>query len=541
MFDFIVVAIYFVAIFGIGLYAGRKQNSLEDYALGSRSLPWWAILASIIAAEISAATFLGTPGEGFVLRNFSYAQLCIGAVLGRIIVGRLFLKPYYDYKVVSIYEYLQLRFGITTRRWASVTFLISRVLASGVRLYFAGILLVIAYMFIVGQDTATPVETVCIYIGALTFITIATAIYTTLGGLKAVVWTDVLQASILIIAVTTTIGLLFFSIKGDGSFAEAWNTICSTIADTSNNPCDVKNLQPGKVVDFGLTGEGFLADVRNILGSEYTLWTAFLGATFLAMATHGTDQDMVQRMLAAKDSKTGTRAVILSGLVDIPVVLIFLTCGMLVFVYYAEVGMELPTNAEGKIEQMKIFPHFIIHHLPAGVRGLLVAALLATAMGSLSTALNALATTATRDWYRDVFNPQATEPQLLRAVRWLTVAFAVLLIIVGAISAWYTVMNPSVRILPIALGIFGYTYGSLLGVFLLGMLTRKRGNDVGNVIAMLAGFATVIGLEIGGSLGVLPPIAFPWRVTIGCITTFAVGCLFATPQRPQSQKVESEQ
>ncbi|MBR5894384.1 MAG: sodium:solute symporter [Akkermansia sp.] len=531
MIDFLVVGVYFIAIFGIGLYAGRRQDSLEDYALGNRSLPWWAILASIIAAEISAATFLGTPGEGFVLRNFAYAQLGIGAILGRVIVGKLFLKPYYDYKVVSIYEYLEKRFGITTRRWASVTFLISRVLASGVRLYFAGILLVIAYMFIVGQDAATPLETVLIYIAALTVITVATSVYTTLGGLKAVVWTDVLQASILIIAVGTTILLLFFGIKGDSSFSETFALICNTIGDTSINPCGVKDLQPGKVFDFGITGQGFMADVRHIIGSEYTLWTAFLGATFLAMATHGTDQDMVQRMLAAKDSKTGTRAVILSGIVDIPVVLIFLVCGMLVFVYYAKVGMELPVNAKGEVEQMKVFPYFIIHHLPSGIRGLLVAALLATAMGSLSTALNALATTATRDWYRDVFRPDATEKQLLRAVRWLTVAFAALLIGVGAVSAWYVVMNPGARILPIALGIFGYTYGSLLGVFLLGMLTRSRGNDFGNVLAMLAGFAVVITLEILGTRELITPVAFPWRVTIGTLATFAVGCCFRTPQK----------
>jgi Na+/proline symporter len=249
------------------------------------------------------------------------------------------------------------------------------------------------------------------------------------------------------------------------------------------------------------------------------------------MATHGTDQDMVQRMLAAKDSKTGTRAVILSGLVDIPVVLIFLVCGMLVYVYWDVQGMALPMNAEGKVESMKIFPYFIIHHLPVGIRGLLVAALLATAMGSLSTALNALATTATRDWYRDVFNPKASEKQLLRAVRWMTVAFAVLLIAVGAVSAWYVVMNPNARILPIALGIFGYTYGSLLGVFLLGMLTKSRGNDMGNIIAMLAGFVAVITLEMLGSRELIVKIAFPWRVTIGTLVTFAVGCCFRTPAK----------
>lgn len=524
MIDIIVVTAYFCAIFGIGLYVGRKQQNLESYALGNRSLPWWAILASILAAEISAATFLGAPGEGFALRNYTYVQLAIGAILGRIIVGKLFLKPYYDYNVVSIYEYLEKRFGLTTRRWASVTFLISRVLASGTRLFFAGILLVIAYMMITGQEQATQMETVVIYIAALTFITVATAIYTTLGGLKAVVWTDVLQASILAVSVLTTIGVLLFSIKGDGSWMQAWDSICYHLGNKDYNPCGIKELKPWAIVDFGITGEGFMADVKNILSSEYTLWSAVLGSTFITMATHGTDQDMVQRMLAAKDSKTGARAVIISGIMDMPIVLIFLTCGMLLFVYFAINGITPPEK------QIEIFPWFIIHCLPAGVRGLLVAALLATAMGSLSTALNALATTATKDWYIDVFCPQSTEKQQLSAVRWLTVVFAALLIIVGAATAWLTVMDPTVRILPIALGIFGYTYGSLLGIFLLGMLTRSRGNDLGNVIAMLAGFAAVILLEIGSRSGITVAIAFPWRVTIGTLVTFAVGCCFRTPK-----------
>ena len=523
MIDILVVLAYFCAIFGIGLYVGRKQESLESYALGNRNLPWWAILASILAAEISAATFLGAPGEGFALRNFTYAQLAIGTILGRIIVGRLFLKPYYQYNVVSIYEYLEKRFGLTTRRWASITFLISRVLASGTRLFFAGILLVIAYMMVTGQESAGQMETVVIYIAALTFITIATAVYTTLGGLKAVVWTDVLQASILAVSLVTTIGVLLFSIKADGSWGAAWDAICYHLGNKDYNPCEIKNLKPWAFFDSGLTGQGIMADIRNILSSEYTLWSAILGSTFITMATHGTDQDMVQRMLAAPDSKKGARAVILSGLMDMPIVLVFISCGMLLFVYFAQNGITPPEK------QIEIFPWFIIHCLPVGVRGLLVAALLATAMGSLSTALNALATTATRDWYVDVFRPQAEQSEQLRAVRWLTVFFAVLLIVVGAGTAWLTVMDPTVRILPIALGIFGYTYGSLLGVFLLGMLTRSRGNDFGNCVAMLCGFAVVILLEIGGRQGWLPGIAFPWRVTVGTLVTFAVGCLFRTP------------
>lgn len=523
--DIVVICVYFLAIFGIGLYVGRRQESLESYALGNRSFPWWAILCSIIAAEISAATFLGTPGEGLALRNYTYVQLGIGTILGRIIVGKLFLKPYYDYKVVSIYEYLEKRFGITTRRWASATFLLSRVLASGTRLYFAGILLVVAYLAMTGQESAGQAETVVIYILALTFITIATAVYTTLGGLKAVVWTDVLQASVLAISILTTIGFLFFSIMGQGSFSDAWNYIIATISDTSQNPYARENLQPWAVFDWGTTGRGFLEDVRNILGSEYTLWSAVLGATFITMATMGTDQDMVQRMLAARDNKSGTRAVIISGLLDVPIVLVFLTCGMLTFVYFVHEGITPPK------EQGQVFPWFIIHCLPAGVRGLLVAGLLATAMGSLSTALNALATTATKDWYVDVFRPQATQQQKLRAVRVFTAFFAVLLIVVGAVTSWVVVMNPSIRILPIALGIFGYTYGSLLGVFLLGMLTKHRGSDAGNVLAMLTGFAVVALLEVGNQCFDWLPIAFPWRVTIGTLATFSVGLLFPTRRR----------
>ena len=526
--DLIVIGAYFAAIFGIGLYAGRKQDSLESYALGNRNMPWWAILASIIAAEISAATFLGTPGEGFALRNYTYVQLGIGTLLGRIIVGRLFLKPYYEYRVVSIYEYLEKRFGVVTRRCASIVFIISRVLASGTRLFFAGVLLVVAYCFVVGRE-ATQDEIVVIYLVALTVITILTAIYTTLGGLKAVVWTDVLQACILAVSVVATISYLIIGIMGDGSFADAWHAIVSTISDTSNNPTNQSDLQPWVVFDTGMTGGGLWSDVKYILGSEYTLWSAVLGATFITMATMGTDQDMVQRMLAARDSKTGSRAVIISGIIDMPIVLIFLSCGMLVFVYFTKHGITPPK------ETLTIFPHFIIHYLPAGLRGLLVAGLLATAMGSLSTALNALSTTATRDWYRDVFRPQAGERELLRAARILTIVFSALLIVVGSLTAWYSVTDPHVRILPIALGIFGYTYGSLLGVFLLGMLTRRRGRDAGNVLGMLAGFVAVISLELLSRYDMIWPIAFPWRVTIGTIVTFAVGSLFSTPAKRETQ------
>ena len=493
--DLFVIVIYFLAIFCIGIYAGRKQNSLTDYALGNRSLPWWAILASILAAEISAATFLGAPGEGYHTRNFTYAQLCIGTILGRIIVGRLFLKPYYDYKVVSIYEYLEKRFGLLTRRTASMVFLISRVLASGTRLYFAGILLVIAYQFLTGV-TADADQIVLLYIAALVAISVATTIYTAIGGLKAVVWTDVLQAVVLGVSMLSALWVLFSHIPG------GWSSI-------------------------------FLQQGARVLGQEYTVWAAFLGATFITMATHGTDQDMVQRMLAAKNSKAGTRAVIVSGLLDFPIVIIFLFTGILLYVFY----QYNPANLPADTPQLHVFPYFIIHELPNGIRGLLIAGLLATAMGSLSTALNSLATTATKDWYQGIFKPEATERQLLRCVRWGTAVFSLLLILVGSITAWYVVHHPEVRSIQIALGIFGYTYGSLLGIFLLGMLTRTRGSDSGNIIAMAAGFFVIALLtELiplpSGWQQYVPEIAFPWRVTIGTLVTFTVGFCFRKRRLP---------
>lgn len=522
--DGFVILCYFAAIFAIGLYMGRKQDSLESYALGNRSLPWWAILASILASEISAATFFGTPEAGFKTLNFTYAQLCIGTILGRIVVGKLFLKPYYKYNVVSIYEYLQKRFGLHTRRWASMTFLISRVLASGTRLYVAGILLVIACKTIAGAATLSKEDEILLYIGALTVLTIATTIYTALGGLKAVVWTDVLQASILIIAMLTTIGILFFH--------TGWDTICATVA--APRP-DGITTEPWAVFSTGFVDGGLGENIKHIFASEYTIWAAFLGATFITMATHGTDQDMVQRMLAAKNAKTGSKAVILSGIADLPIVAIFLFTGILLYVYYQSNGIPWNPN-----QTQNVFPQFIIDHLPAGVRGLLIAALFATAMGSLSTALNALATTATKDWYQSIFNPKATERQLLKAVRWMTVLFALLLIIVGSVTAWYTVQYGVKGILHIVLGIFGYTYGSLLGVFLLGMLTERRGCDLGNCIAMLCGFLTIAALTnlipMDKWFGLtMPDIAFPWRVTIGTLATFLVGLCFRTPSRQPSE------
>src|ERR1041384_2557612 len=216
--DCLVLFLYFFIIIAIGLRMGRKEESLHDFALGGRRIPWWAVLASIVAAETSAATFFGVPGEGFALRKYTYLQLAFGTILARILVSYIFIKPYYDYKVYSIYEYLAARFGVPTKNAASAVFMFTRLLASGARLYVAAIALALAYEMIRGVQPGQK-ETLFIYIGATIAIVFLTAIYTTLGGIKAVIWTDFIQASIMIGSALTAVGLLYSQTPG------GWNEI----------------------------------------------------------------------------------------------------------------------------------------------------------------------------------------------------------------------------------------------------------------------------------------------------------------------------
>src|SRR2546428_9670462 len=209
-----VLVLYFVLIISIGLYMGRKEENLADFALGGRRIPWWAVLASIVAAETSAGTFFGTPGEGFALRNYTYVQLALGTILARILVSYIFIKPYYDYKVYSIYEYLTARFGVPTKNAASAIFMFTRLLASGARLYVAAIALALAYEMIRGVRPGQT-ETLFIYIGAVVVIVILTAIYTTIGGIKAGGWTAFIQPSITLGSPLVCLGQLYRAVPRD--------------------------------------------------------------------------------------------------------------------------------------------------------------------------------------------------------------------------------------------------------------------------------------------------------------------------------------
>src|SRR5947209_3120383 len=468
--DCAVLLLYFVLIISIGLYMGRKQEDLKDFALGGRRIPWWAVLASIIAAETSAGTFFGTPGEGFALRNYTYLQLALGTILARILVSYIFIKPYYDYKVYSIYEYLTARFGVPTKNAASAVFMVTRLLASGARLYVAAIALALAYEMISGTRP-NQTETLWIYIGSTIAIVILTAIYTTLGGIKAVIWTDFIQASIMIGSALVALGLLYSAIPG------GWNEIVQRHGGFGVSDFFTTGLDPAK--------HGW-EKIKGMFEIEYTIFAGLIGSTFITMSTHGTDQDMVQRMLTAPDIRRSRRSLIMSGLADIPIVLTFLSIGVLLWVYYqAHPDPTLPKTPN------ETFCHFILYQMPIGLRGLLLAGIFATAMGSLSTALNALATSFTRDWYVTYIRPAANGEESLRAVRWATVGFSILMIGVASTTSYLVIVYPNVRIIPIVLGIYGYTYGSVLGIFLAGMLTKSRGNNFGNIIAMIIGFIVV--------------------------------------------------
>jgi SSS family solute:Na+ symporter len=516
--DGTVLLLYFVLIIAVGLYMGRKEENLKDFALGGRRMPWWAVLASLIAAETTAATYFGAPGEGFTFRNYTYLQLALGTILARILVSYIFIKPYYDYKVYSIYEYLTARFGVPTKNAASAVFLFTRLLASGTRLYVAAIALALAYEMIRGVQPGQK-ETLFIYIGSTVAIVILTAIYTTLGGIKAVIWTDLIQASIMTGSALVALGLLYFAIPG------GFHQIVQSHGGFGLSDFFTTGLDPAK---HGWT------KWKGMFAVQYTIFAGLIGSTFMTMATHGTDQDMVQRMLTAPDIRRSRRSLIMSGLADIPIAFTFLSIGLLLWVYYqAHPDPTLPKTPN------ETFCHFILYEMPVGIRGLLIAGIFATAMGSLSTALNALATSFTRDWYEPYVNRNATIEQSLRAVRWATVWFALLMIVVASTTSYLVIVHPNVRIIPIALGVFGYTYGSLLGVFLCGIFTKRRGNDFGNIIAMIVGFivvailsglpngiASIFGAQLYAQPSWLPVLVFPWWICFGTIVTFFIALLF---------------
>lgn len=452
--DLLVLAAYFCALAWIGWRTGQKGESDRDMLVGDRQIPWWAVLLSVLGSEISALTFVGVPAFAYTHGNWTYLQVTLGAIGGRYLVGRYFVPAFYRHNVVSIYEFLLRRYGPWTRNAAVVVFLFARVLMSGVRLG-AGAL-------IVHLALGIPLN-VAIVVTALVGLVFCAA-----GGVKAVVWTEVLQVSVMFIGALCALGVLLWSTRG---------------------------LSPGpiQVLDFSTDPK-----------LEFTVWAAIFGTTLTNAAIFGTDYDMVQRMLTAKNSQQSGRAVIGSALCEIPIITLFLAIGTLLHLYYqAYPDKGLPEKAD------QIFGYFIIHQMPSGLCGLLVAAVISVLLSSYESALASLAGSFTVDLYRPFF-PEKNAGHYLWVTRAATLGFALLLLGV-ALSC-----SEVDGILQLGLKIGTFFYGSLLAVFGLALALpedRPAGWDRWTaLLAMPASIALVV------YVWRLDSLSFPWFVSLGALT-----------------------
>lgn len=549
--DALLIVLYFVLIIWIGLTMGRRDASLKEFALGGRRVPWWAVMASIIAAETSAATFLGAPGEGYAKQSIAYAQLVIGLIIGRMLVGYIFLKPYYEYKVYTVYDFLAIRFGAKSRNYTSALFLFMRTLASGTRMFVPAIVMVIAWeVFMSGSNKADFAlgQDVRPYIVAIIIVVLLTALYTTIGGIKAVIWTDVVQACIMFGSAIVAVITILYHLSGDTfNFFVGFAKLAELVPGVTSlrgyihfgwEDWFIQNWIEQQAAE----GRGTVTMtpweyVRMILASDYTIFSATIGTIVGNMAAFGTDQDMVQRLLTAETYKKSRRSLITAAVMDLPIAATFSFIGVLLVAYFAMEPQFKPTNSAD------VFGSYIINVMPTGIRGIVLAGVFATAMGSLSAALNALATSMTNDWYIPYIRPGRSERHYVTAARVFTAMFALLMILVASLTAYAKVTRPDFRIIPVVIGVAGLFLGPMLGVFLVGMLTKRRGSDLGNIISITTGIVGV--LILSGQLNVLlealpgvDPIdafkglwkvSWTWYALVGGSITFFIGVLFRTP------------
>ena len=468
--DLGVIALYLVAITWFGARFRRSQKSLRDYFLGGHAAPWWAIALSIVSAETSTLTVIGTPALSFGA-NFQFLQVVFGYLLARIVISTLFLPHYFRGEMYTAYELMRRRFGERIRKVTAGTFLILRTLAEGVRVFAISIIISI----VLGTG-----EVISILV-----ILCLTMFYTFEGGLTAVIWTDVVQ---MVLYVGGAI-LSFFVILGH--IPGGWQHV-SDVAGAAHK---------FQVFDFGFSF------TPAFFAKTYSFWAGIIGGCFLTTASHGTEQLMVQRLLAARSERESRAALFSSWVVIFFQFALFLLIGALLFVYYSDAHLPPPQHAD------RIYPDFIWVNLPAGAAGLVMAAILAAGMSNLSAALNALASTAVMDFYRPLVarrRPELSEAHFLSLARWATVAWGLVLFLVGLVARnWGSVLEAGLTVASIL-------YGSLLGVFLLGLLTR-RVKEGAAIVAMITGLLTML------SVKQFTQVAFTWYVLIGTSATFLAG------------------
>ncbi len=492
--DLGVVGLYLVAITLFGLRFARggiaKDRSLRGYFLADRTIPWWAIALSIVSAETSTLTIIGTPGLAFA-GDFGFLQIVLGYLSGRIVVAALFLPKYFQGEMLTAYQLIDRRFGRTLHQVTAGLFLLTRAAAEGVRVFAVSIVVGIA----IGTGDVLSIAIIC----GLTLL------YTFEGGMAAVIWTDVAQMAIYVGGTLVAIWSLGTHVPG------GWATI-HTVGATAGK---------FQMLHFAMD-----------LTTTYTFWAGVLGGTFLTMASHGTDQLMVQRMLAAKNLGESRLALLSSGIVIFVQFALFLLIGVGLFVFY---GLH-PAALAGIGNGNRIFPAFIVREMPVGVAGLLVAAILAAAMSNLSAALNSLSSTTVVDFYMG-WRPLAEERERMMVSRASTVLWAMVLF---AVAIYAVRAGGKGNVVEIGLSIASVAYGCLLGVFLLGTLTRYA-TQGGAIVGMVSGFALNVALWLQPAAvrvaGVtVPKVAWTWYVLIGAVVTFAVGLAVSAALRGRAGK-----
>jgi solute:Na+ symporter, SSS family len=478
--DLLIVAVYLVGITLFGLRFRTQEKSLKSYFLADKAVPWWAIALSIVSAETSTLTIISIPGLAYD-RDFGFLQIVFGYLLARIVISVLFLPAYFRGELFTAYQLIDQRFGPHLHRLTAGIFLVTRALAEGVRVFAISIVVNIglqAYLLrLMSAETAT--------VASIAIVTLLTLIYTFEGGMTAVIWTDVVQMVIYIAGTLVGLFTLIHLVPG------GWESIQQTA---------------------GTAGKFRIFEFTPSLSNPYYFWAGIIGGTFLTTASHGTDQLMVQRLLAARNQRESRAALLTSGGFILLQFTLFLVVGASLWVFYAGQPFE---------RSDRIFPSFIVSQMPTGIAGLLVAAILAAAMSNLSAALNSLSSTTVVDFYARL-RPAASPDDRIHVSRLATIIWALVLFGLAIITQF-----GGQRVLELGLSIASVPYGGLLGVFLLGVLT-KRAHERGAMIGIVAGLTVNIALWIAPRAGWVDPahaVAWTWYVSIGATLTFAVGYL----------------
>ncbi len=480
-----VLLAYLLGTTYLGLRLGGRQKDAKDYFVASHAIPWWGILLSVVASETSALTFISIPGLAYA-GNLGFLQVVAGYILGRIVVAYVLLPRYFAGELVTAYALFETRFGPATRRFTSIVFMATRAVADSVRIFATAIPVALILGEVVPKQYLMP--------AAILVLGLLTVVYTWRGGMRAVVWTEMIQAGVYVTGGISALVLLGASVEG------GWGTILATA---------------------GTAGKLMAIDWYTGLDRPHTVLAGLLGGAFLAMGSHGADQLIVQRLLASKGLKDAQRALIGSGFVVFVQFALFLMVGVGLFVYYG--GRAFPAGDQ-------IFPTFILERMPPGLLGLILAAIVAATMSTHSATINALAATTTHDIYLPLSGRTADDPRTLGMGKLFALVWGVALTF-GALL--YPEQGAPVVV--VALSIQSFTHGGLVGGFALAILWKRAtqrdailGMSVGIAAMAIVVFAKLlipVVPSLADALGGLASIAWPWYVLIGTTITLTAGIL----------------